>query len=105
MSRVMIRYVVRPEHVERNEALVRAVYDELRQTGPAGFRYVTFRLGDGGEFVHLASNETAGGRSPLPDLSSFRAFQDGIAERCEVPPVVSELHEIGSYRVWSTDAD
>jgi hypothetical protein len=105
MSRVMVRYVVRPEHVQANEELVQAVYDELRRTRPAGLRYATFRLGDGGEFVHLAASETADGRNPVLDLASFRAFQEGIAERCEAPPVVSELHEIGSFRFWASDAD
>ena len=44
MRRVMVRYRVKPDHVERNEALVRAVYDELHRTAPGGLRYATFRL-------------------------------------------------------------
>jgi hypothetical protein len=105
MSRVMVRYVVKPGQVQRNEELVRAVYDELRRTRPAGLRYATFRVGDSGAFVHLSSTETADRRSPLLGLQSFRDFQAGIAERCEEAPVVVELHEIGSFGVWSTDAD
>ena len=33
-----------------------------------------------------------------------RAFQEGIDDRCEVAPVSTELHEIGSYRAFD-DAD
>ena len=37
MKRVMVRYTVKPERVEENVELVRAVYDELRATRPAGY--------------------------------------------------------------------
>jgi hypothetical protein len=98
--RALIRYTVRPERVEENEQLVRAVYRELARVRPPGLRYATFRLGAGGEFVHLVSTETADGRSRLTDLPAFRAFQAGIAERCEEAPVLTELHEVGSFG-WS----
>jgi hypothetical protein len=97
MSGVMVRYKVRPGEAERNEALVRAVYRELHERRPAGFRYATFRLDDGLTFVHLARMEAQGGRSPLPELAAFREFQAGIAERCDEQPVVTKLHEIGSF--------
>jgi hypothetical protein len=94
MKRVMVRYKVKPEAVAENEALVRAVYEELRQTQPAGMRYVTFRLEDGVSFVHINFSDGAS----LNELASFRAFQHGIAERCDEQPQASELTEIGSYR-------
>jgi stalled ribosome alternative rescue factor ArfA len=34
----MVRYKVKPERVEENEELVRAVHDELLRTRPAGTR-------------------------------------------------------------------
>jgi hypothetical protein len=104
MRRVLVRYTVKPDQIEHNEALVRAVYDELHATRPAGLRYATFRLADGAEFVHLASTETDDGSNPLQRVAAFGAFQDGITERCEVQPVVTELHEIGSFRFFG-DAD
>src|SRR4051812_35499745 len=79
--RALIRYTVRPERVEENERLVRAVYDELARVRPPGLRYATFRLGAGTEFVHLVSTRAADGPSPLADLPAFKAFQAGIAER------------------------
>jgi len=97
MKRVMVRYRVKPDRAAENEALVRAVYEELRQTQPAGIRYATFKLDDGVSFVHIASVETGDGRSPLADLTAFREFQEGIADRCDDPPVVAELHQIGAF--------
>ena len=43
MRQVMVRYKVKPDRVAENEALVRAVYEELRAPQPAGLRYATFR--------------------------------------------------------------
>jgi hypothetical protein len=98
--RVLVRYTVKPDQIEHNEALVRAVYAELHAVRPAGLRYATFRVGDGGEFAHLASTETADGSNPLQGIAAFLAFQEGIGARCEVAPVVTELHEVGSYRFF-----
>jgi hypothetical protein len=98
MRRVMVRYRVSPDRAAENESLVRAVYDELHTTAPQGLRYGTFKLEDGVSFVHLA--ETEDGENPLGDVAAFAAFQAGIRERCEEPPVVSELTEIGSYRLF-----
>jgi len=92
----MVRYKVKPDRVAENEALVRAVYDELRRTQPAGLRYATFRQDDGVSFVHVAQTED--GVNPLSDVEAFARFQDGIGERCEQAPTVTALHEIGSYR-------
>jgi len=96
MRRVMVRYRVKPGEAERNEQLVRAVYEELHRADPAGFRYATFRLEDGVSFVHLAESE--GPENPLPELAAFKEFQKDIADRCDEPPVVTQLTEIGSFR-------
>lgn len=96
MRRVMVRYRVKPDQVERNEQLVRAVYEELHRADPAGFRYATFRLEDGVSFVHLA--ETEASQSPLSRLDSFKEFQRQIKDRCDESPVATELTEIGSFR-------
>jgi hypothetical protein len=92
----MVRYRVRPEAVAENERLVRAVYDELAEASPDGFHYGTFKLDDGVSFVHIATQ--AGDESPLGSNAAFRLFQSGIRERCDEPPVVVELEEVGSFR-------
>jgi hypothetical protein len=98
MSQVMVRYKVKPEHAEENERLVRAVYDELHRTKPSAMRYATFQLADGVSFVHLHSDESNDGSSALTELTAFKEFQQGIRDRCEEGPVVTELREIGSFR-------
>jgi hypothetical protein len=99
MSKVMIRYTVKPECAQENEQLIRAVYEELRSTAPAGLRYATFRMDDGVSFVHIASNETDG-PTPLREIAAFQRFQQDVGERCVKPPVSVELHEIGSFGFW-----
>jgi len=96
MRRVMVRYRVKPEHAEENERLVRAVYEELAAINPAGFRYRTIVLDDGVSFMHLADTED-GAVTPLPELASFQEFQREIRARCDEPPVVTEVREIGRY--------
>ena len=96
MKRVIVRYKVKPVAVAENEELVRAVYEELQQTQPAGMRYATFKLDDGVSFVHINFNDDTD--DVLTGLTSFKAFQQGIGERCDEAPKVSVLSEIGSYR-------
>ena len=77
------------------------VYAELRQTAPAGLHYATFVMEDGVSFVHVASSvETEDGGSPLLDVAAFRAFQEGIADRCDEPPTPVGVREVGSYGFW-----
>lgn len=94
MRKVMVRYRVKPGRAEENEALVRAVYEELERRQPADMRYSTHSTDDGRTFIHLHEGES----SSLSGLESFQEFQRGIGDRCEEPPVVSELTEVGSYR-------
>jgi hypothetical protein len=102
MRQVMVRYRVAADRAAENEALVRAVYDELQATQPAGLRYATFKLEDGVSFVHIA--ETEEGNNPLSQVRAFAEFQAGIADRCEEPPLVADLTEIGSYRLFGPQA-
>jgi hypothetical protein len=97
MRYVMVRYRITPDRVAENEGLVRAVYDELRETAPDGFRYATLKLPDGVSFVHIA--EVQDGKNPLGELPAFQRFQAGMAERCDEPPVVSDLTPVGSYEL------
>jgi hypothetical protein len=99
MRQVMVRYKVKPERVEENEELVRAVYDELGRTEPAGLRYATFKLDDGVSFVHLAVTESEDGGSPLSKVQAFQEFQKNIEDRTDEGPVVTELDQIGSFRL------
>ena len=99
MRQVMVRYKVKPDRAAQNEELVRAVYDELRRTEPAGLRYATFKLDDGVSFVHLASTEDR--HNPLSHVEAFQRFQENIADRCDEAPVVTDLREIGSFHLFT----
>ena len=95
MGSSMVRYKVKPGRAEENAALVKAVYEQLGRERPDGLHYATFKLPDGVTFVHLADHDGSG--SPLTGLDAFKAFQAGIRERCDEPPALSELSEVGSF--------
>jgi hypothetical protein len=101
MKQVMVRYKVKPDRVQENEALVRAVYEELQEVSPPGFRYVTYKLDDGVTFVHLAVTEAdaEGDGRVLPKLRAFQAFRKDLADRTEEGPASTELEQIGAFRL------
>lgn len=94
----MVRYTVKPDRVEENEALVRAVYGELAETAPDGLRYATFLLDDGVTFVHIATMDSTDAENPLRATPAFRAFLEGLEERTEAPMVRMAARPVGSYR-------
>jgi hypothetical protein len=98
MRTVMVRYRVKPERVAENEELVRAVYAELAEAQPDGLQYSTFLLDDGVTFVHVAGQTS--GHNPLAGVAAFQRFQENIRERCDEPPVVSEVRLIGSFKLF-----
>ncbi len=53
-------------------------------------------------FVHIASIETESGSNPLAETQAFKEFQAEIKDRCEESPVVIQLNEIGSYRLFES---
>jgi len=91
MSPALIRYRVKPGRAEENADLVRAVYAELAELSPPGFRYATFQDGDAFTHVAFADDET-----PLQNVAAFQRFQAGLQERCAEPPQVRR-DPIGSY--------
>ena len=95
-KRTIVRYTVKPGEEDLNADLVRAVYRELAELEPAGFRYATYRLEDGRTFVHMAELE-GGGANPLPSVPAFREFQAGVRERCEWGPVAESAERVGRY--------
>lgn len=93
MRRVIVRYKVKPERLEEHEALIRAVYEELARTKPAGLRYAAFK--DGLSFTHVSFIE--GTSNPLNDSPAFKAFTSNIGERVDEKPVTTDVTEVGSY--------
>lgn len=95
----MIRYKVKPDKAEENEAAIKRVFEQLVREQPAGLRYGAFKGSDGQSFVHFVITDTADGSSPVTKLETFQAFSSGVRARCEEMPVRLELNEIGSYRL------
>lgn len=90
MQRVtLVRYTTKPDRAAENEALSRAVFAQLREAPPDGVAYALFR--DGDEFIHVFLNLKADESAPLTELPTFKAFERGITERCEVPPKATRL--------------
>ena len=97
MGSSMVRYKVRPDRAGENEALVKAVYEQLARERPEGLHYATFRLPDGVSFMHVVF-ETDQPGSILGATAAFKAFVADIESRCDEPPVTTALTVIGSYR-------
>lgn len=94
---VMISYKVKPDQLERNAELLADVYAELAATRPDGLRYATFRLDDQGSHIALVEFDGQPGSAAHHRLASFQRYRSTLDERCEQPPVVTMLHEVGSY--------
>ena len=84
MSHTIVTYTVRPGREQENAALVRAVFEELAQTRPAGFRYAVFQLPDSRQFVQLYTNEGAAAGA-LQQLPAFQPFMAAAQDRHEQP--------------------
>ncbi len=100
MKRVMVRYKVKADSAAENENYITKVFEQLKSENPPGLQYASFKLDDGVSFVHIASIDSADGSNPLGELSAFKAFTGQIKDRCEEPPVASNLNEVGSYRFF-----
>lgn len=102
MRTILVRYRTRPDQSDTNDALVRAVFDELATGQHPGFRYACLRAGD--DVVHVAALDD-GAVNPLPGLASFAAFHAELDARCEVAPTAADATLVGSYRCIGPAAD
>ena len=92
---VMIRCKVRPDGVEAGLESFQEVYEEMRSVRPKGLRYATFQLEDKVTFVSFAEMDE--GPEVLQQLEAFQRLRATPGERFDEPPVLTMLHEIGSY--------
>lgn len=91
---VMIRCKVRPDGAEADLELLQEVFEEMRSVQPKGLRYATFQLEDKVTFVSFAEME---GPEVLQPLEAFQRLRATPRERFDEPPVLTVLHEVGSY--------
>jgi hypothetical protein len=97
MSVTVVRYRTKTDRGDENQALIEKVFQELKDTQPAGLRYTSFRLEDGVSFVHVAIVDTTDGSNPLGSIAAFKEFTRDIADRCDEPPLASGATEVGHY--------
>jgi hypothetical protein len=98
MQRVtLVRYTTKPGRAAENEALSRAVFDQLRDAPPKDVAYALLR--DGNDFIHVFLNLKSEEAAPVTELPAFKSFQKDIAERYEVEPQVTRLaaHLVDSF--------
>jgi hypothetical protein len=100
MRHTMVTYTVKPGREEENAALVRAVFEELAQLGPEGFRYAAFHNRETRQFVHLYTDEGGAPGVNLQDLPSFKAFVAEAADRHQQPAGFTQPELIGDYRTF-----
>lgn len=75
--------------------------EQVKAESPSHLHYAPFHLSDGLSSVHLAAIETPDGSNPPAALSAFKAFTAGIKDRCDEPPVATDLTAVGAYRVFT----
>lgn len=67
----------------------------MRTVRPDGLRYATFQLDDGVTFVAFVEMDNGPGVLGRP--AAFQRYRASLDERCEEPPAMTMLHEVGSY--------
>ena len=92
---VLIEYSVRREELTEHLELVGEVYADLERLAPAGLRYATYQLQDEVSFVELLTGQA--GPGPLAASPAFARLRSSLEARCERPPVITELRQVGSY--------
>ena len=97
MPHTIVTYTVKPGREDDNAALVRAVFEELAQKRPDGFRYAVFQLPETRQFIHLYADE--GSTTGVQGLASFQAFVAGAEDRHEQPADFAKAELIGDYRL------
>ena len=100
MNTVIVRYKVKFGKSDENIGFVNAVFAELKDKSPEGVRYATFVGDDGVTFFHVASFDD-GIENPLPQLDSFKAFQEGLRDRCEENPAPTSVKQVASYNFFN----
>jgi hypothetical protein len=93
----VIQYTTTPASASENARLVQAVFAELATERPEGMSYTALRLDGGESFMHIVTVDTDD--NPLARLATFKAFQEGIAERCATGPRATDAAVLGSYPV------
>jgi hypothetical protein len=104
MDHTIVTYTVKPGREEENASLVRALFAELAETQPAGFRYAVFHDPETRQFTHVFTGEGAS-TGGLQELASFQAFVAGAQDRHERPARFAQAELIGDYRTFGVPTE
>jgi hypothetical protein len=92
-----VRYTVKPDQIAANEALSRAVFEEMRSTTPKDVAYALYK--NDADFVHLFVNLRSDDSEAVTGLPSFKVYSKDVASRCAGPieQIRLSLHLVDSY--------
>jgi hypothetical protein len=94
MTKLLIAYRVKPEHLDQHMKLLRTVHDELARAALPGVGWVSHcDSADATRFYDLVITDRPGRFS---SLSSWAAFRSGLDSRCDEPPTMTELVTVAS---------
>ena len=94
MRRVMVRYTGEARPGGRRTSSSSATSTRSSRLRPDGFHYGTFKLDDG---VTSSTWPRTSDDNPL-GRSRVRPVPGELRDRCDEPPVLTELEEVGSFR-------
>jgi hypothetical protein len=96
MRQLLVRYTIKPGHVQENTRHIEALFDELKAKAPDGVRYVCF-LTEDGTYVHFL--EVEDGALSVSDLDAFGPYQEKLEERLVAPAIPGPAKVVGNYRM------
>jgi len=94
----IVRYRLKPEHIERSRPSAAGLYAELAADGPEWLRQASFELDDNGGVLTLVQLDRD--PSALRALEPFQRRRAGLAERCQEPPTTTTVRLLGAYRLF-----
>ena len=96
MQAIRVQYTVREDFAETNAANIRAVMDELRESGAEGIQYTAFRIGDGNTFVHIVVMASEAQADIVPGLAAFGRFRAALRDGAVTPPTNEAWTVVGT---------
>ena len=99
MLQFLIQYKVKPDAVGDQEAAVHAFLDGIRSIGDPEAYYGSFKAEDGVSYTHVARFETEAALKRFQSQPHFKAFADGMRERCVEGPNATRLALVDETKV------
>jgi hypothetical protein len=93
----IVRYRLKPEHIESSRPAAAELYAELAADGPGWLRQASFEVDDNGGVLTLVQLDRD--PSALRALEPFQRRRAGLADRCQEPPTTTTVRLLGAYRL------